>query len=116
MKISINYIKNKKGKKYGVAVAILLPEQELPNVGLARCNMKVDNFSKKRAVELATDRALKWGIMSIASHPASYPDWNNHHIEDYLQEFISTKEEFKFMQAIDFVIREVTSKEKHAPT
>jgi hypothetical protein len=48
----ITYLKDKKGKKYGVVVFTALDK-----VGYSICR-KEDTFSKKRGVEIATGRAL----------------------------------------------------------
>jgi len=48
----ITYLKDKNGKKYGVVVFT-----GLTNIGYSICR-KEDTFSKKRAVEIATGRAL----------------------------------------------------------
>lgn len=126
MKEAIKYVYDSKDRKYGIAIAILM-EDQLPMVGLARCNLKADNFNKKKAVELARARAIKWGIVKFSGRNMdkseltqqveetpffSYSSITNPHIEGYLDKFSNHHEEFKFMKAIDYVLNRVLTRKK----
>lgn len=114
MRESIKYIYDVKGRKYGCVVALRQSDNSPPMIGISRCNMKEDNFSKKKAVKLAKERALKWGYVTVASD-APPSDWfPNNHISKYLQGFSNVHEEFKFMEAIEFVIKRTKPKEPNA--
>lgn len=118
MKQSIKYVYDEKGRKYGVVVGLHISENTFPLIGVARCNMKADNFSKKKAVELAKARALKWGHVKVNPDPIVLNDykiyeWDNEHLSKYLNGFTNGNEETKFMKAIDFVIEKIQPKEQH---
>lgn len=117
MKEAIKYVYDSKDRKYGCVVALHISEGTLPLVGIARCNMKADNFSKKKAVELAKARAMKWGYVKVNPGPIilnqeTIYEWDSKHLSDYLERFTNGSEEIKFMKAIDYVLNRVLTRKK----
>lgn len=115
MREVIKYVYDGKDRKYGCVVALHISENTLPLVGIARCNMKADNFSKKKAVELAKARAMKWGYVKVNPDPIVLNDekiyeWDNSHLSGYLEKFTNGSEEIKFMNAIDYVLGRVLTR------
>lgn len=102
--MKIKYVYNRKGQKYGCVVGSI--EDDILRIGISRCNLKIDDFSKKKAVYLAFKRAYAWGKFVkedwdkvILNHPG------NKHVVSYLDKVVSHEDEDKFMSAIDFVLK-----------
>lgn len=91
-KHAVKYVNDRKGRRYGVVVAIKDGDKTL--IGASRCNLSKEHFRKKDALNVAVNRAIKW-------HERE--DHEGHKLDSFLTSFINQEDEFKFIEAINFV-------------
>lgn len=96
---SVKYVYNKKGQKCGCVVGIAHPDYSKPLIGVSRCKLNDDTFSKKRAVELAVNRAKAWAGDDLDSK-----------LNKHFSKCKNLELQIKFCNAIDFVSKMLSGK------
>jgi hypothetical protein len=91
-KHAVKYVNDRKGRKYGVVVAIKSGDKVL--IGASRCNLSKEIFRKKDALNVAVNRALKWPTRE---------DHEGHKLDSFLTDFLNQEDEYKFIEAINYV-------------
>lgn len=102
MKQSIKYVYDEKGRRYGCVVGlkqVFGPDDNRIVIGVSRCKLSEEKFNRKKALELAKDRAIKWALKETKYEIPYF--YIQHYLANFKYNGVNNLK--KFEDAIEFV-------------